>query len=100
MDCRPSTIQELAMTYPPDHHRDSIRGLPLEHDQDIVSGSILALTAFAIVVCGITWYAVTGHRTGTVSINAPAFESLDSTVGYGAQSRPRAPERAPAPVAK
>jgi hypothetical protein len=89
------------MAYPPNHHRDSVRGVPLEHDQDIVSGSILALTAFAIVVCGIAWYAVTGHhRNGAISINAPAFERPDSTVGYGTQSRPRAPERAPAPIAK
>lgn len=73
-----------------DHHRDSVRGMPIEHDPQIVNGSILAIAAFAIVVMGITWYAVTGHGTGTASINTPAFERSvpDSTTGYGG-TRPR-----------
>jgi hypothetical protein len=84
------------MTYPPDNHRNSVRGVPLEQDHDIVAGSILALTAFAVVVCGIAWYAVTGNRSAPVSINTPALERPDSTVGYGTHSKRWAPERSPA----
>ena len=80
------------MTDPPDKHRDSVRGAPIEYDRHIVNGSILAIAAFAIVVIGIAWYALTGHRPSTASINTPAVERSvpDSTTGYGG-ARPKAP---------
>jgi hypothetical protein len=80
------------MPYPSDRHRDSPPGSMIERDQQIINGSILALTAFAIVVGGIAWYAVAGNRT--ISINTPALERQDSTSGYGMQHRERMPERA------
>jgi hypothetical protein len=80
------------MTYPPDDHRDSVRGAPLEHDRRIINGSILALAAFAIVAAGIAWYAVTNDRSRVVSVKQPATEhsAPDSTTGYGG-ARPKAP---------
>lgn len=79
------------MTYPPDDHRAS-RGTPLEQDRNIVTGSILAIAAFVIVVGGIAWYAVSNNRAGTASIKAPAFERSvpDATTGYGGAG-PKAP---------
>jgi hypothetical protein len=75
------------MTYPPDDHRHSLDGTPIEHDRRIVNGSMLAIAAFVIVVGGIAWYAVSNHRSGIASVNAPA---VDSTTGYGG-ARPKAP---------
>ncbi len=87
------------MTYPPDDHRDSVRGAPLEHDRHIINGSMLALAAFAIVAIGIAWYAVTNDHSRVVSVKPPAVEHSvpDSTTGYGG-ARPKAP--APNPSAK
>ena len=87
------------MAFPSDHHPGSSRGTPLEHDRHIVNGSLLALAAFAVVILGIGWYALTGHRPGTAAINAPALERSvpDSTTGYGG-GRPRV--LAPSPTAK
>jgi len=83
------------MTYPPDDHRDSVRGAPLEHDRKIINGSMLALAAFAIVAVGIAWYAVTNDRSRIVSVKTPAVEQSvpDSTTGYGGAQR-----KAPAPI--
>jgi hypothetical protein len=80
------------MTYPPDDHRGSVSRPPIEHDTRIVHGSMLAIAAFVIVVAGIAWYAFSNHRSGTASVNAPAFERSvpDSTTGYGG-SRPKTP---------
>ncbi len=79
------------MTYPPDDHRDSVRGAPLEHDRRIINGSILALAAFAIVAAGIAWYAVTNDHARVVSVKPPVQQSVpDSTTGYGG-ARPKAP---------
>ena len=77
------------MTYPPDDHRDSVRGAPLEHDRKIINGSMLALVAFAIVAVGIAWYAVTNDRSRVVSVKPPAVEQSapDSTTGYGGGQR-------------
>ena len=82
------------MTYPRDDHRDSGRRPPLEHDSRIVQGSMLAIAAFVIVVGGIAWYAFSNHRSGTASINAPAFERSvpDSTTGYGGMRPKPAPK--------
>ena len=79
------------MTDPPDDHRDSAGGTPLEHDRRIINGSMLAIVAFAIVAIGIAWYALT-DRSRTASIKPPAVERSvpDSTTGYGG-SRPKAP---------
>lgn len=90
------------MTYPSDHHGDSLRAAPIEHDRKIVNGSILAIGAFAIVVIGIAWYAVTGHRpTGRASVNPPGIQHSQpgGTTGYGgAQPRPHAaPQKQPNP---
>ena len=87
------------MTYPPDDHRDSVRGAPLEHDRHIINGSMLALAAFAIVAIGIAWYAVTNDRSRVVSVKPPAVEHSvpDSTTGYGG-AQPKVP--APNPSAK
>ncbi|MPZ36625.1 MAG: hypothetical protein GEU95_00950 [Rhizobiales bacterium] len=76
------------MTYPPDNHRDLVRGMPIEYDAHIVNGSILAIAAFAIVVIGIAWHAVTGHRTESIGTSAFERAAPDSTTGYGA-ARPK-----------
>ncbi len=80
------------MTYPRDDHRDAGSGTPLEHDRRIINGSMLAIAAFVIVVGGIAWYALSNHRSGTASVNAPAVERSvpDSTTGYGGM-RPKTP---------
>jgi len=85
------------MTYPPDDHRDSVRGTPLEHDRKIINGSMLALAAFAIVAIGIAWYAVTNDRSRVVSVKPPTAQQSvpDSTTGYGGAQMP-----APNPSAK
>lgn len=73
--------------------RDKVRGgAPIEQDRHIVNGSILAIAAFVIVVAGVAWYAVSGNRSGTAAVNAPAFERAvpDGTTGYGG-ARPKAP---------
>jgi hypothetical protein len=87
------------MTDPPDNHRESVRGSPIELDRQIVNGSILAIAAFAIVLIGVAWYALTGHRPTTASIKPPAFERSmpDNTTGYSG-ARPMAP--APNPPAR
>jgi hypothetical protein len=87
----------MTMTYPPDDHRDSVRGTPLEHDRKIINGSMLALVAFAIVAIGIAWYAVTNDRSRVVSVKPPAVQQSvpDSTTGYGGAQMP-----APNPSAK
>jgi hypothetical protein len=88
------------MTYPPDDHRDSIRGAPLEHDRRIINGSILALAAFAIVAIGIAWYAVTNDGSRVVSVKPSVEHSApDSTTGYGGAT-PKVPATAPTPSAK
>ena len=80
------------MTYPPDDYRTSDDRPPIEQDSRLINGSLLALAAFVIVAAGIAWYALSNNRSGTASINAPAFERSvpDSTTGYGG-SRPKAP---------
>ena len=87
------------MTYPPDDHRDSIRGAPLEHDRHIVNGAMLALAAFVIVAIGIVWYALTEDRSHIAASKQQAIERTvpDGTIGYGG-ARPKAP--APNPGAK
>ncbi len=87
------------MTYPPDDHRDPVRGTPLERDRKFINGSILALVAFAIVAIGIAWYAVTNDRSRVVSVKPPAAQQSapDSTTGYGGTGS-KAP--APKPSAK
>jgi hypothetical protein len=89
----------MTMTYPPDDHRDSVRGAPIEHDRDMINGSMLALAAFVIVAIGIAWYAVMNDRSRVVSVKPPAVEQTvpDSTTGYGG-ARPKMP--APNPSAK
>lgn len=88
------------MTYPPDDHRDPVRGAPLEHDRHIINGSILALAAFAIVATGIAWYAVTNDTSRVVSVKPSAEHSVpDSTTGYGGAA-PKVPATAPNPSAK
>ena len=85
------------MTYPPDDHRDAVRGAPLEQDRHIINGSILALAAFAIVALGIAWYAVTNDGARVVSVKPPTEHSApDGTTGYGGAA-PRVP--APSPPA-
>jgi hypothetical protein len=81
------------MPYPPDDHRHSLDGTPIEHDRRIVNGSMLAIAAFVVVVGGIAWYAVSNHRSGIASVNAPAVERSvpDSTTGYGGGMRQKAP---------
>ena len=72
--CGPSS-QEITMTDPPDDHRESVRGGPLEHDRHIVNGSMLALAAFAVVAVGIAWYAMTKNdRSRVVSVKPPAVQ--------------------------
>ena len=87
------------MTYPPDDHRDSVGGAPLEHDRRIINGSMLAVAAFVIVAVGIVWYALTDDRSRMVAIKQPAVERSipDGTTGYGG-TWPKAP--APGPAAK
>lgn len=87
------------MTYPPDDHREEVRGSPLEHDRGIVNGAMLALAAFAIVATGIAWYALTVDRSRIAATRQPAVERSvpDRTTGYGG-ARPQAP--APNPTAK
>ena len=68
------SAQEMTMTYPPDDHRDSVRGAPLEHDPRIINGSMLAVAAFAIVAIGIVWYALTDDRSRIVASKQPAIE--------------------------
>jgi hypothetical protein len=87
------------MTYPPDNHRDSVSGTPLEHDRRIVNGSMLAIAAFVIVAIGIAWYALTDDRSHIAATKTPAIERSvpDITTGYGGV-RPKAP--APSPTAK
>ena len=46
------------MTYPPDDHRNSRGGTPIEQDSRIINGSMLAIAAFVII--GF----VTGHLMG------------------------------------
>ena len=88
------------MTYPPDDHRDSVRGTPLEHDRHIINGSMLALAAFAIIAIGIAWYAVTNDGSRVVSVKAPVQQSVpDSTTGYGGAA-PKVPAPSPNPSAK
>ena len=88
------------MTYPPDDHRDSVRGAPLEHDRHITNGSILALAAFAIVAIGVAWYAVTNDGSRVVSVRSPAEHAVpDSTTGYGGAA-PKVPAKAPNPSVK
>jgi hypothetical protein len=83
------------MTHPPDDLRSSVSGPSLEHDRRIVNGSVLALVAFAVVVIGIVWYALTDDRR-RVAHQQPAIErsTPDDTVGYGAP-RSRAPAKDP-----
>lgn len=80
------------MTYPPDDHRDSVRGTPLEHDKRIINGSMLALAAFVIVAIGIVWYALTDDRARIAAVKQPVIERAvpDGTTGYGG-ARPKAP---------
>jgi hypothetical protein len=80
------------MTYPPDDHRDSVKGAPLEQDKRIINGSMLALAAFAIVAIGIVWYALTDDRARIAAIKQPSIERSvpDGTTGYGG-ARPKAP---------
>ena len=78
-----SPAQEFSVTFPLDDHRDS--SPPLEHDTRIVNGAMLAVAAFAIVVGGLAWCALSNHRSGAASVNAPTIERSvpDSTTGYG-----------------
>jgi len=80
------------MTYPPDDHRNSRVGTPIEQDSRIINGSMLAIAAFVIVAVGIAWYALSNNRSGTASISPPAFERgvPNGTTGYGG-ARPKAP---------
>jgi len=80
------------MTYPPDDHRDSVRGAPLEHDRRIINGSMLALAAFVVVAIGIAWYALTDGRARIAAFKHQAVERSvpDGTTGYGGE-RPKAP---------
>jgi hypothetical protein len=89
----------MTMTYPPDDHRGSMSGAPLEHDRRLVNGAMLALAAFAIVAVGIVWYALTDDRARIAASKPSAIERTvpDGTVGYGG-ARPKAP--APNPSAK
>jgi len=84
------------MTDPPDDHRDSVRGAPLEHDRHIINGSMLALAAFAIVAIGIAWYAMTNEGSRVVSAKPPAVQHSvpDSTTGYGG-GQPKVPATNP-----
>jgi hypothetical protein len=81
-----SPAQEFSVTFPLDDHRDSS---PPQHDTRIVNGAMLAVAAFAIVVAGLAWCALSNHRSGAASVNAPAIERSvpSSTTGYGG-SRP------------
>jgi hypothetical protein len=87
------------MTYPPDDHRDSVKGTPLEQDRHIINGSLLALAAFAIVAVGIVWYALTSDRARIAAIKQPSIERMvpDGTTGYGG-ARPKS--SAPSPATK
>jgi hypothetical protein len=89
----------MTMTDPPDDHRDSVGGTPLEHDRHIINGSMLAVAAFAIVAIGIAWYALTDGQLRSASTKPPMIERSvpDSTTGYGG-TRPKTP--APSPTAK
>lgn len=80
------------MTYPPDDHRDSVRGAPLEHDKRIINGSMLALAAFVIVAIGIVWYALTDDRARIAAVKQHTIERAvpDGTTGYGG-ARPKVP---------
>lgn len=73
------------MTDPPDDHRASVSGTPIEHDRRIVNGSMLALAAFVVVAIGIVWYAVTDDRSRIASTKLPSVErsAPDATTGYG-----------------
>ena len=75
------------MTFPLDDHRNS--SPPLELDTRIVNGAMLAVAAVAIVVGELAWCALSNHRSGAASVNAPAMERTvpGSTTGYGG-SRP------------
>jgi hypothetical protein len=88
------------MTYPPDDHRDAVRGTPLERDRRIINGSMLALAAFVIVAIGVVWYALTVDRARIAAIKQPAIERAvpDGTTGYGGGRPTKVP--APNPTAK
>lgn len=66
--------------------------MPLEHDRQIINGSMLALAAFVIVAIGIVWYALTDDRARIAVIKQPTIERAvpDGTTGYGG-ARPKAP---------
>jgi uncharacterized iron-regulated membrane protein len=87
------------MTYPSDNHREVRRGVSIERDRHIVNGSILAIVAFAVIVIGVVWFALTGDLgTSRVSSNTPALErsGANGTTGYGgAHSKLRVPNAAP-----
>lgn len=80
------------MTDPPDDHRDSVRGTPLEHDRRIINGSMLALAAFVIVAIGIVWYALNDDQARIAAVKQPTIERAvpGGTTGYGG-TRPKAP---------
>jgi hypothetical protein len=89
----------MTMTFPPDDRRGSVSGAPIEHDQRVVNGSMLAIAAFVIVVIGVAWYALNDDRSRVASTKPPGIErsAPDSTTGYGGM---RSGTPAPAPAAK